>query len=141
MRYLKGGLGLHSHIKFNEAVILKLMWCLKNNEESRAILIINSILKNNSPIRYHILSTIWTGIKSNFDTFCNNSSWSVDFGKDIKFWLDSWYGDPLINFTSFVFLVVKDISPNTYVSNFIVDGLWKFLVCWNLWFPFLSCKI
>lgn len=56
--FIKGGLGIRSLVRLNEVTNLKLMWSLRNSQESWAILLGNIIIRRNGLIKYHIFSTI-----------------------------------------------------------------------------------
>lgn len=62
--YDNGGLGLISLVRLNEATNIKLGWDMMNNIESWDTLLKNRIMRTNDVIKYHIFSTIWTGIKA-----------------------------------------------------------------------------
>lgn len=53
------------------------------------------ILRNNSHIKYHTSSSIWCGIKSNFQALIEYSTWNMGNGSKINFWTDAWCGPPL----------------------------------------------
>jgi hypothetical protein len=58
-----GGLGIRSVRSINESLILKLSWSLMASNDQWARLCHCRFLRNNSPIRYHIKSSVWAGIK------------------------------------------------------------------------------
>lgn len=47
------------------------------------------------PTSYHIFSSLWSSIKSEFQVLSSNVSWLVGDGENINFWKDPWCGTPL----------------------------------------------
>jgi hypothetical protein len=89
----EGGLGIRSLITLNEASNLKLCWDLLNSQEQWAILLKSRVIRGQSCITYHIFSSIWSGIKNEFNVVLENSSFILGNGMDILFWTDTWCGD------------------------------------------------
>lgn len=120
---------MRSLIRLNEATNLKLGWDLLNNNDSWATLLKNRVLRSHGWINYHIFSTIWTSMKSLFLTIHLNFSWSLESGRLIKFWKDSWCGLPLLSHTSQDFLHDKDINANVVIVDLIFNRQWSFSLC------------
>jgi hypothetical protein len=93
--YSKGGLGLRSLIKLNEASNLKLCWDLLHSEASWVKVLTDRVLGNGKPINHHISSSLWSSIKSEFNVIMDNSSWQLGSGQNILLWEDAWCGEPL----------------------------------------------
>lgn len=88
--YDEGGLGTKSLISLNEATNLKMCWTLLHSDQQWAHILRNRALRDQRSIRYHIFSSIWSGVKDELQVIKNNSTWIVGNGKDINFWYDSW---------------------------------------------------
>lgn len=76
------------------------------------------------PINFHIVSSIWSIIKSEVD--CVTTSTRIVLGNacNTNFWLDPWCGSPLVN-------QIQDpdgLNTNILVSNFLHNGSWNFLI-------------
>lgn len=54
-------------------------------------------MKQKSPIKYHISSSVWSSIKHKYQEATLNSSWLLGNGRDINFWTDLWCGQPIVN--------------------------------------------
>lgn len=124
-------------MRLNDAHNLQLDWDLFSSSDSWVIILWNRIFKSKGTIKYHIFSIIWTRVKSEFSNIISNTSLIIGSDKDLRFWLDNWCGQPLINYSSLEFLAYKDIIPNNKVSDFIFYSNWNFPQDWQLWFPFL----
>lgn len=68
------------------------MWDLLISFENWAIILRNMILKAKGTTKYHIFSSIRTGVKAEFNTVTNNTSRILGSGREIRFWLENWYG-------------------------------------------------
>jgi len=114
---MSGGLGLRSLISLNEASNLKFGWELVTSSQSWAIIIRKRAIKNRKSVNYHIFSSIWSSVKSKYQSILDNSEWILGSG-------DSWCGPALSNFLNF--------PPNNAsqliacVSDFIVNFQWCF---------------
>lgn len=97
----------------------------------------NHIFRKHGAIKYHIFSTILTGIKSESAILDQNSSWSLGNGKDIRFWTDCWDGQLFIQYTLVEFLSSKGILIFSMTSDFIDDnGSWNLPDFWTFGFRF-----
>lgn len=72
--YEEGGLNLRSLISLNEATNPKLCWEFLHFEEQWASILRGRVLRGTC-IKHHIFSSIWSGIKSEFSTVMENSTW------------------------------------------------------------------
>ena len=129
----EGGLGIRSLVLLNESTNLKLCWDLLNSQEDWAILIRSKVLRGRRVISYHIYSSIWSGIKSEFDLILNNSSWQIGSGSDINLWVDSWCGDPLASPLHIPTHLHAQLTAT--VSHFIVNFQWCIPFCVYISFP------
>lgn len=134
--FVKGGLNIHSLVKLNEATNLRILWQMRTTKKDWAILLQNRVLKSNGVIKYHIFSSIWTGIKAEASVLDNHSRWSLGNGRDIHFFNDTWCECPLILDTSIEFLRSKGIMVNLFVADFIFNRQWSFPTYWDFWFLF-----
>lgn len=71
--YDEGGLGTKSLVCLNEASNLKLCWNMLQSEEKWACILRNRILRRTGCINHHISSSIWCGIKAEFQTIKDNT--------------------------------------------------------------------
>jgi len=83
--YDEGGLGTKSLIYLNEATNLKMCWTLIHSDQQWACILRKRALRNQRSIRYHIFSSIWSGVKNELEVIKNNSTWIVGDGKLINF--------------------------------------------------------
>ena len=119
----EGDLGIRSLSKINEGANLKLCREMMQSNLPWAQFLRNRVLKNLTPIRYHISSSIWNGIKHKFNEVLHNSSWLLGNGEDINFWTDAWCGQPLVD----VLNIPSDLHPflKATVNMFINNASWK----------------
>ncbi|RHN73363.1 putative ribonuclease H-like domain, ankyrin repeat-containing domain-containing protein [Medicago truncatula] len=117
--YEEGGLNLRSLVCLNEATNLKLCWDLLLSEEHWAKILKSRVLRGTSCINHHIYSSIWSGIKMEFQVIRENSSWLVGDGKKINFWFDHWCGDSLFQILNATNDLIAPFpsSVNSYISN------------------------
>ena len=91
----KGGLGIRSISKLNDASNLKLGWELIHSHNQWAQFLRSRVKRGNGFINYHIFSSLWSGIKSQIMHIRDNTTWLLGDGKNINFWWDNWSGVPL----------------------------------------------
>lgn len=137
----KGGLGPRFLVHLNEATNLKLLWDIFNSNEGWATLLKNRIIRPYGLIRYHIFSTLCTSIKVEASTLFLNSCWCVGSNNNVKFWSDTWNGDPLLLETSVDQLLLHGINPFVRIDEFSYNGQWNIPANWFLWFSFLNNRL
>jgi len=93
--YDEGGLGLKSLICMNEATNLKMCWNILQSDEQWANIIRFRVIRDDKCIKHHLSSSIWSGVKSEFQIIKDNC-WLVGDGKHISFWSNSWCGQILV---------------------------------------------
>jgi len=76
--------------------VMKLCWDLMHSKEHWAIVLRSRAVRGADCIHHHIFSSLWSGMKQEFNTIRENTAWLVGNGEDIQFWTDTWCGDPLI---------------------------------------------
>ena len=118
--YDEGGLGIRSLICLNESFNLKLCWDLMQSQEDKAKILKARVIRRNEVINYHIYSSIWTGIKSEYWSVMENSRWLIGNGRKIHFWNYSWFREP---FAESLNLTPDEISSYPayvvdYINNF-----------------------
>jgi hypothetical protein len=91
--YSEGGLGIRSLLSLNEASNLKVCWELLHSQDKWAQVLRSRVMRNGSHINHHIFSSIWSGIKLEFNTVIDNSQFLVGNGVGICFWKDKWCGN------------------------------------------------
>jgi len=91
--FKEGGLGIRNLGDINEAGNLKNCRDILQSDLQRAKLV--RVLRDNVHVKHHISSSVWSNAKHKFNTLKDNVSWKIGDGQSIKFWTDSWCGDPL----------------------------------------------
>jgi ribonuclease HI len=129
----QGGLNIRSLIHLNEASNLKLCWSLINSSSTWAVLLRDRVIRNGKAIRYHIFSSIWSGIKNEFAVINDNCVWLLGDGSHINFWVDNWCGDSLVEQLGIPAHLHHLLTSS--VSDFIVNGRWNIPVQLSLMFP------
>jgi ribonuclease HI len=119
----QGGLNIRSLIQLNEASNLRLCWSLLNSQSSWAVLLRDRVLRHGKAIRYHVFSSIWSGIKKELGVIHDNSVWLLGNGANINFWVDKWCGDPLVEQLG-IPLHLHHLL-NSSVSDYISNGQWN----------------
>lgn len=79
----------------------------------------SKVLRRRKVISHHIYSSIWSNIKSEFESILPNSSWQIGSGSNVNFWLDSWCGEPLASQLSIPSQLHSQLTAK--VSDFIVN--------------------
>ncbi|XP_058783255.1 uncharacterized protein LOC131657925 [Vicia villosa] len=120
--YKEGGLGLKSIKIFNDATCLTLGWSFLQNQHSWASVLAARVRRKNRFINYSIKSSIWSSIKGNLSMITDNCQWLIGDGSNINFWLDNWYGEPLVD----VFKIpsVFHQSLQVKVKDWFTNGSW-----------------
>ncbi|XP_058742495.1 uncharacterized protein LOC131614988 [Vicia villosa] len=88
----EGGLNIRSLATLNDASNLKLCWDLLQSSDPRAIILRARVLRGNKCINHHIHSSIWSGLKNEFQIVLDNSQILIGNGLNTNFWLDIWCG-------------------------------------------------
>lgn len=118
----EGGLGIRNLSDINEAGNLKNCWDILQSDLQWAQLVRSRVIRNNNPIRYHILSSIWSGAKHKYSTLQDQVTWKIGNGESIKFWIDPWCGDPLI--TTFNIQDPLHFQSQARISDYIAENRW-----------------
>ena len=88
----------------------------------------------------HIFSSLWASMKNEYNVIMENSTWLFGNGQNIKFWIDNWCWDPLINLfpnanitldirakvSDFIFRDLNGIFPMTSLT---LSLIWHNLCC------------
>lgn len=85
----EGGLGIKSLKSFNEAKNLHLCWNFFNQNHGWSKLLASRVLRNRSTIAYRLKSSIWSSVRSCFDTILENTQWIIGNGSMVNCWLDN----------------------------------------------------
>ncbi|PNY03176.1 ribonuclease H [Trifolium pratense] len=119
--YSQGGLGVRSLITLNDASNLKLCWDLFNSQEQWAILLRSRTFRSRNCITHHIHSTIWSGVKAEFNVVLENSRFIIGDGSTVNFWRDTWCGDVSLEHS----LQITDMQLlHTKVKEMIQNHQW-----------------
>jgi hypothetical protein len=76
---------------------LKLYWELLQSNLQWAQFLTSRVIHGSKPISYHVYSSIWSIIKHKFVEVSEQATWQLGTGENIRFWLDSWCGVPLVS--------------------------------------------
>lgn len=74
-------------------------------------------------IRHYVSSSVWSGAKHKFQTIQDNVTWKIGNGESIRFWLDSWCGEPLTTY-----LNIPDhlhYLLQSKLSTYLLDHRWS----------------
>jgi hypothetical protein len=63
-------------------------------------------LKDDSPVRTSIRSSVWHGIRPYYELVLQNTMWTIGKGESISYWKDNWLGVPLVE--------AMNIPPRTF---------------------------
>ncbi|XP_058778090.1 uncharacterized protein LOC131652281 [Vicia villosa] len=99
-------------------------WDLRSSPEQWAVILKSRVLKYMSIIKYHIFSSIWSTVKTEWFNINHHYAWILDKVFNINVCLDSWCGSPLVLNTSVEFLQQHDISTSSLVFDFIYNRSW-----------------
>lgn len=91
----EGNLELRFLIILNKTTTLKHCWNFLINNCSQSSLLKYRVLRNIRPIKNNIFSSIWYGMKSQFMTIQDNSSWPIGNGMEANFGLMIGVAHPL----------------------------------------------
>lgn len=130
------GLGLRSLRTLNEAANLKVFWDLFQSNEDWAIALRSRACPNRKPIKYHIQSSIWSSIKSEFTNILENSNWIIGDGQLINFWNDNWLGQPLVSTLNLNPNIAQQLEAK--VCDFIVNHEWNIPNHFSTLFPIIK---
>lgn len=119
----QGGLGLRSLSSLNEASNLKLSWDVRISNQSWAKLLQSRCIRNMKPVSYHIFSSIWSSIKSEFQFVSDHSGWQIGKGDRVNFWNDNWCGMSLSNLLNIPDTISQNLQAS--VEDFISEGIWR----------------
>ena len=133
------GLGIRSISCTNQASNLKLCWEMLTSDNSWAKILHSRVIKKDKVINYHIFSSIWSSIKSEYNNLLENTKWLLGNGESISFWKDQWCGNSLNN----VLNIPNSISMHlaARVSDFIHNFQWKIPQAVSIVFPNISSLV
>ena len=120
----EGGLGLRSLVCLNEASNLKSCWDLVHSEEQWAFVLRSRVIRDSYSIQHHVFSSIWSGIKNEYQTIIDNSIWLVGDGENINCWIDNWCGEVLAHSLNLSSSQLQSL-PNK-LCNFVRSNQWYF---------------
>ncbi|KAF1882437.1 hypothetical protein Lal_00039085 [Lupinus albus] len=120
-----GGLGIRSLKHLNQAALLKLAWEMTSSENRFGI------AKNMS--KRYFKSSIWHGIKPNWNNVMHNALWLVGDGKKVNFWKDNWTGHALVDMLRIPAAVHSSLVAK--VSDFVLNTVWTIPTVFAETFP------
>lgn len=118
---------------------MKNCWEILQSDLQWAQLVRSRVLRCNKPIKHHVSSSIWSGAKHKFQTVQDNVTWKIGNGETIRFWLDSWCGDPLITL-----LNIPDHLHHllqSKLSNYLMNHSWSVPQAFLVAYPQLHQKL
>ncbi|XP_019433032.1 PREDICTED: uncharacterized protein LOC109339940, partial [Lupinus angustifolius] len=136
---LEGGLGLRSLKMLNKVALLKLPWEMRSLKQEWASFCRKRFGCSNSPTTRYYRSSIWSGIKDNWNLVGSNSIWLVGDGNQVSFWRDNWMGTPLVD-TLHIPLHLHNCLTSS-VADFILDDRWRLHAALVRFAPDLAGKI
>ncbi|XP_058728727.1 uncharacterized protein LOC131600410 [Vicia villosa] len=136
-----GGLDLRSLVCLNQAYNLKSCWEFMSSTEAWARILRNRGSRDYGIVRHHIQSSIWKGIKEEYHSVLDNTSWSSGNGRRIKFWLDSWSGTPFINDYDAASLSALGVNTQATVADIFSNFGSNVLAAWLDHFPFVEVRL
>ncbi|XP_026450339.1 uncharacterized protein LOC113350414 [Papaver somniferum] len=110
--FKEGGLGIHRLEVINKVLLMKMLWKILNSKEEWAQFF-NAKFKDKYGlwITSWKQSSIWKGIKWDWNYLKENVRWTVGNGANISVWFDTWVGDsPLVNQIGFSNLVQNNMN-------------------------------
>jgi len=119
----EGGLGLRSLICLNQATNMKICWEMLHSEEHWAVILRSRVLRCSNCIQHHIFSSLWSGMKNEYNIVKENTAWLVGDGKHINFWFDHWNGEPLFETLNVPADQVNSFPPK--LCNYFHDAHWR----------------
>lgn len=116
----EGGLGIRNIKSINRAGRLKLSWEFMGSDSQWCHVLKARALRNDHPVRHHITSSIWAGIRDNLELIKTNSSWQIGNGTMVNFWNDTWLSRPITELIG----IPSTSELKATVSDFMVNGSW-----------------
>jgi hypothetical protein len=132
----EGGLGVRSLSKVNKGANLKLCWEMLQSNLPWATFLRNRVMKQKSPIKYLISSSVWSSIKHKYQEATLNSSWLLGNGRNINFWTDSWCGQPIVKTLNIP--MESHSSLKASVHLFINNSTWNIPHIFYQIYPFMQ---
>ncbi|XP_019430034.1 PREDICTED: uncharacterized protein LOC109337509 [Lupinus angustifolius] len=94
---IQRGLGIQSVKLMNRASLTKLAWDMRTADHEWADFYGKRFGCNSAPTSRYFKSSIWPGIRDNWEVYNLNSIWIVGSGDSINFWKDNWLGQPIVD--------------------------------------------
>lgn len=95
------------------------------------------VLRRRGIIKHHIFSFLWYNLNPEHNFIRSKIVWLTDNGRHIKFWKESWCGEPLLEKINLSILDDYNIDPDSALADFWHNGAWSFPDQWQNIFPFL----
>jgi hypothetical protein len=83
--YSAGGLDLRSLSNINSSLLLHLCWKLLSSNDQWASMCRARFLKDDSPVRTSIRSSVWHGIRPYYELVLQNTMWTIGKGDSISY--------------------------------------------------------
>lgn len=95
-----------------------------SSNQSLAVLMRSRFIRHNSPIIYHVKSSIWPGIKHHMHSVFSNICWIVGTGDKICLWRNKWLPESLASLLSIPEAVLPHLKAK--VADLVLDKNWHF---------------
>lgn len=106
----------------NKASLTKLAWDMRTTNHEWAEFYRNRFGCNSIPSSRYFKSSIWPGIRDNWELYNMNSIWVVGNGLSINFWKDNWLGQPIVDQLNIPQDLHKDLHAT--VTDFTNGSKW-----------------
>ncbi|KAF1872450.1 hypothetical protein Lal_00016748 [Lupinus albus] len=128
-----GGLGIRSLKHLNQAALLKLAWEMTSSEQDWAFFCRNRFGIDKNMSKRYFKSSIWHGIKPNWNNVMQNALWLVGDGKKVNFWKDNWTGHALVDMLRIPAAMHSSLVAK--VSDFVLNTVWTIPTVFAKTFP------
>ncbi|XP_019433519.1 PREDICTED: uncharacterized protein LOC109340310 [Lupinus angustifolius] len=105
-----------------KASLTKLAWDMRTTNHEWAEFYRNRFGCNSISSSRYFKSSIWPGIRDNWELYNMNSIWVVGNGLIINFWKDNWLGQPIVDQLNIPQDLHKDLHAT--VTDFTNGSKW-----------------
>ncbi|KAK0584291.1 hypothetical protein LWI29_010574 [Acer saccharum] len=121
-----GGIGVKDLGILNKAMLKKFTWRLLT-EESFVFTYLRArfFTQDHRPRTWYVVSSVWPGLKLHYTPLMIESRWLVGRHSKVRFWMDNWLGDPLIN-------LVEDRSSLQPPLDSVVGDIYSDATGWDI---------
>ena len=95
-----------------------------HSEEQWAYVLRSRVIRGSYCIQHHIFSSIWSGVKNEYQTILDKSMWLVGDGENINCWMDNWCGEVLAQALNLTSTELQSLPKK--LCNFVQSYQWNF---------------